>query len=338
MQLTFDFVAGLFWLCATLACRALLALLSRLGIQRKPQWLLKAAGVMIDKQQTSTTPSTEVPDTLQFYLLRPDGGYSRPSDHDVDVEAEMRRKFQHIGSYTNEENLGNNVYSWWRSGGWFGEVDNSGEYIPRPVDDDNTSVVSMSTDASDAWSDQSEESGRRTPTQADPYSRDSRESTPFGGEGLNLSSLSRLLNPQTAADREEARLLSYNLQSSRPMTRSHYRHITNRQRAELLTGPQISTLSLEEEERDLEHFILEQRSKARAREAKPGDWNSGAAGMGESGPQCVVCQSSPRTVLVWPCGCLSMCDDCRVGLAARNYSKCICCRTDIAAYSRLYVP
>jgi len=340
MQLTFDFINGMFWLWTTLNCQLIVASLTRIGIERKPVWLLKAAGAVVDKQKNSPADSTEVPDTLDFYVLRSDGSYSRPSDPHIDVEREMRRKFQHIGSYTNEENLGNNVYSWWRSGGWFGDVDDSGEYEQQADDDDTSSVVSMSTDASasDAWSDMSEEDGRRTPTQEHPRGVISRERTPGAEGGLDLSSLSRLLNPQSSAEREEARMLSYSLQSTRPMTRSQYRRTTNRQRAELLMGPHISRTSIEEEERDLEQFILDQRSKARARDKKPGDWQSGAEGMGETGPQCVVCQSSPRTILVWPCGCLSMCDDCRVGLAARNYNKCICCRTDIAAYSRLYVP
>jgi hypothetical protein len=128
------------------------------------------------------------------------------------------------------------------------------------------------------------------------------------------------------------------------MTRSQYRRTTERSRAELLSGLRTTALtqptSEEDEERELEHFLLTMRSKAKEKNAfkRHGTWESGAEGMGEGGPQCVVCQSIPRTILVWPCGCLSMCDDCRVGLAARNYTKCICCRTDIAAYSRLFVP
>ena len=130
------------------------------------------------------------------------------------------------------------------------------------------------------------------------------------------------------------------------MTRSQYRRDTDRSKAQLLNGLRgtirsAQPMSEEEEECELEQFILAQRSKARAKAVGSGrstSWESGAEGMGEGGPQCVVCQSSPRTILVWPCGCLSACDDCRLGLAARNYTKCICCRTDIVAYSRLYVP
>jgi hypothetical protein len=207
-------------------------------------------------------------------------------------------------------------------------------------------MISMSTNASttdEREEEDSSSSGRRTPTQGDPFGdRFDRDSSP-PDVGVDLSSLSRMLNPRNAADREDARLLSYRLQSHRTMTRSQYRRTTQDDRAELLDGlrnklPPAHN-EAEEEEIDLEQFILETRRKSKVK-ASPAatTWGTGAEGMGEGGPQCVVCQSTPRTVLVWPCGCLSMCDDCRVGLAARNYTKCICCRTDIVAYSRLYVP
>ena len=199
----------------------------------------------------------------------------------------------------------------------------------------------MSSNASvaDDWSDVEEESGRRTPTQRDPYADRSREGTPCTDGGLDMSLLSKLLNPQSTAEREEARLLSYSLQTDRPMTRAQFRRATDRQHAQLIRGPTAANISLEDEERDLEQFILTQRAKGQARATQAtGSWENGGEGMGEGGPQCVVCQTTPRTILVWPCGCLSTCNDCRVGLAARNYTKCICCRTDVAAYSRLYVP
>lgn len=77
---------------------------------------------------------------------------------------------------------------------------------------------------------------------------------------------------------------------------------------------------------------------AAAGDSRRGEWKSGAAGMGDSGPQCVVCHSEPRTIIVWPCRCLSLCDECRVNLAMNNYSNCVCCRREVVSYSRLFVP
>jgi len=344
MHLTGDFVIGIFWLSVSLQAHLVLDTLRRLGVTRRPRWLLKVAGLTDDPEKMNLTRPDRAADNLQFWMVGPDGDLGLPRDRNVDVEAEMRRKHQRTGTYSTEEALGENVYSWWRSGGWFGDIDNSGDYQTRAAgdDDDTTSMISMSSNASvaDDWSDEEkEESGRRTPTQRDPYADRSREVTPSTDGGLDVGLLSKLLNPQSAAERDEARLLSYSLQADRPMTRAQFRRTTERQQAQLLRSSAAVQGSSEDEERDLEQFILTQRSKGKAKASQAaGSWENGGEGMGEGGPQCVVCQTTPRTVLVWPCGCLSMCDDCRVGLAARNYTKCICCRTDVAAYSRLYVP
>lgn len=343
MQLTLDFIAGIFWLVIGLQANFCLNLLRRLGIEHRPAWLLKAAGVAEKSQRPSAHNRPRYADSLDFYMLSTDGTYSLPKDNNFDVEAETRRRILQAGTYQGEPHVADEVYRWWRNGGRFGDIDESGDFeVQSQQDDDVTSVISMSTTAS--TTDGQGESGRRTPTQWDPYGDRSRETTPASEAGVDVGSLARLLNPKSLADREEARLLSYTLQTDRPMTRSQYRRSTDRNRAELLSGLRSSTNkgatnpSEQDEEADLEHFILSQRSRAKARAQKANTWETGAEGMGEGGPQCVVCQSCPRTILVWPCGCLSMCDDCRVGLAARNYTKCICCRTDIAAYSRLYVP
>ncbi|KAL2267742.1 hypothetical protein VTJ83DRAFT_5019 [Remersonia thermophila] len=72
--------------------------------------------------------------------------------------------------------------------------------------------------------------------------------------------------------------------------------------------------------------------------AGAGTWATGANGLGPDGPLCVVCQSEPRTVIVWPCRCLCLCDECRVSLAMNNFDKCVCCRREVMSFSRIYVP
>lgn len=351
IQLSMDFILGIrrlvvefnirfFWMMVGMHAKLLLNVLHAIGIARRPAWLLKAAGTAEGRRRSSIQVKPSETELLGFYVVGPDGRLSLPQDDNVDVELESRRRLQRAGTYQDEQQLDSELWKWFRKGGWFGELDSSGDYEAQNNDDDDdtTSMISMSTNASTGDDQEEEESGRRTPTQGDPFG--DRESSPADLD-VDLSSLSRLLNPRTLADREDARLLSYRLQSDRPMTRSQYRRTTQQDRVEILDGLR-STRPVppteEEEELDLEHFILEMRRKASSNATRSATWDTGAEGMGEGGPQCVVCQSTPRTVLVWPCGCLSMCDDCRVGLAARNYTKCICCRTDILAYSRLYVP
>ncbi|KAL1413561.1 hypothetical protein Q8F55_001335 [Vanrija albida] len=56
---------------------------------------------------------------------------------------------------------------------------------------------------------------------------------------------------------------------------------------------------------------------------------------------CVVCMVQPRDVILWPCRCLLMCNDCRDSLASRlapTDHNCPNCRTKVDGFSRIYVP
>jgi len=44
---------------------------------------------------------------------------------------------------------------------------------------------------------------------------------------------------------------------------------------------------------------------------------------------CVICWSSDRSIICWPCRCLAMCDDCRANIASRSTATrhtCPCCK------------
>lgn len=304
MQLTFDFIAGIFWLIVSVQAQLALSACGKLGVEYRPSWLLKAAGVGEGQRRPSAHNRPVQQDFLDFHIIEPDGSFRVPEDGNFDVETETRRWKQAKGTYQNEQQISDAVYQWWNIGGRFGDVDNSGDWESEGgQDDDLTSVISMSSNASTVGD--GEESGRRTPTQMDPFGERSRESSPVSSDaGLDFGSLSRLLNPQSKADQEEARMLSYSLQSSRTMTRSQYRRNQDRSRAEILSGLRAANATStpvtdEDEERDLEQFILAKRQQAKARARKSNTWESGAEGMGEGGPQCVVCQSSPRTIIVY---------------------------------------
>jgi hypothetical protein len=57
-----------------------------------------------------------------------------------------------------------------------------------------------------------------------------------------------------------------------------------------------------------------------------------------SARNCVICQSEVRCIVLRPCGCLCLCDDCRVALAARKFKDCPCCRRIVSGFSRIYEP
>ncbi|KAH5416668.1 hypothetical protein HBI46_123400 [Parastagonospora nodorum] len=346
--LTFRFFRSIFMLIAAIHARFTLSLLEKLRIAYRPRWMRRLAGPQeMDKMRPADMRggSYMVPSADESWLTLDDRSRFRP-DSSFDVETFAKERLRQSGFYAEpdtevaEERLDDYLYSWWRNGGRWGDVDSSTDYMP-PQDDDTTSVVSFATETDNSeWSD--EEDGQRTPTR-ETYQR-SREATPSSDHTMDLARLSHLLDPKTSEDREEARLLARHLESSKILTRSQYRQMRERDEAKILTTSRYKMsgtmkMSPEEEEQLLEDFILNKRSAMPLPgQSNAGSWDTGAEGMGAEGPQCVVCQLSPRTVLVWPCGCLSLCDDCRVGLASKNYTACVCCRTNVVAYSRLYVP
>lgn len=349
--LTYQFFRSIFKLIAAIHARLTISLLMRLRIAYRPRWLRRLAGPQDHNKIQVTATQSRWPDGSikggnDSWLMLDDRSYFRPNSS-FDVETFAKERLRQSGFYADveteesEERLNDYLYSWWRNGGRWGDVDASNDYVP-PEDDDTTSVVSFATTTdNEEWSDE-EDDGQRTPTR-DTYQR-SRESTPSADFTIDLARLAHLLDPKTREEREEAKVLARHLESSKILTRSQYRKILERDEAKVLSTSRYRVseavdMTPEEEEQLVEDFILNRRAAvAPTMQSTAGSWDSGAEGMGAEGPQCVVCQLSPRTVLVWPCGCLSLCDECRVGLASKNYTACVCCRTNVVAYSRLYVP
>jgi hypothetical protein len=358
-------IQGTFWLMLGLYAKFLLWTLDKFGVQRRPAWLQKLVGCAPRKPNPSVTEPSGRTAIDNFWMPTADGTYKRMTDLTVDLETEMRTGHG-LGSMVykaedlNEEEIDEELYGWWKKGGWWGEVDNSGDFEPQTPqqEDDNTSLISFATDATSVTGDDGDEwedSGRRTPTQRDPTGLARRQPSAYTSRGttpdpgIDADRLAVLLDPRTTEERNEARMLARRLRRNGVMTRSQHRRAMHQERAAVVTSSRFgqtfslddlgSPMSEHDEETYLEKFILSARSKnSRRAGAGPSDWDTGAEGMGSSGPQCVVCQDSPRTILLWPCGCLCLCDDCRVSMAARNFSSCVCCRTTTVAYSRLYVP
>ncbi|OAA56008.1 hypothetical protein ISF_07606 [Cordyceps fumosorosea ARSEF 2679] len=218
--------------------------------------------------------------------------------------------------------------------------------------------------------------GQRTPTQRSP--RMARENTPMADSPMGMSDLARLLRPANREEREEATALAAHLVSDGVMTRGRFRRLEQLRRTSILTSPRrpggtptasdIATpavvpaasasnalsrdirtkLDPDEEETLLEQLLLSRREEAARPLPQTPTKSTGAAASAvvaassdntdEQGPLCVVCQSAARTIIVWPCRCLSLCDDCRVSLAMNNFDKCVCCRRDVLSFSRIYVP
>jgi Zinc finger, C3HC4 type (RING finger) len=391
--LLFIYIRGIFFLLGGWIAFGLGASLDRVGITARPRWLRKYVGRSTKRMAHERENMDANRNVVDFWLLK-DGKLAIPNERDFDIEPEMRKRIliDHDGGET-ESVVDTKMYDWWKAGGWFGTKDSSGDYAPPPsqVDEDMTSVISMSTASSiaddQAWED--EEEGQRTPTQLSPRQswsfsaietrRISRDSTPEPIDTtLDAATLARLLNPKDRETREEARILAAHLAPSSPsspgiMTRSRYRRELESERSRVLlagrssdkrhmptislynppTGNSPRPLAADEEAEVLEKLILSRRrgigtqshrdhdvssipSDPAAAPTTPSPTNDTSTAM--QGPPCVVCQTSSRTIIAWPCRCLCVCEDCRVQLAMNNFGNCVTCRRGVQGFVRLYVP
>lgn len=50
---------------------------------------------------------------------------------------------------------------------------------------------------------------------------------------------------------------------------------------------------------------------------------------------CAICKTNERSIILWPCKCFALCENCRVSLALRGYKKCVYCRQPVSGYSKV---
>ncbi|KAI0898683.1 hypothetical protein F4806DRAFT_369805 [Annulohypoxylon nitens] len=322
-----------------------LKMLARIGVRIPPPLLLWLSRAPKQDKKDEKQPTSD----RRSSLLGRNGKASRfYNDETADVEAEVRRRLRRRPETANlsDSEIDSRLYNSWKSGELWGSVDTSGNWEPDEGDDewDTTSMIHSiigDDDGHDQWVDESDYEdgdGQRTPTQASRRFTDSRESTPFD-QPFAMDDLARLLHPTSPEERREAHALAAHLTSDRIVTRSQYARMQQNQRGRLLIDPRgrssTNRLTDEEEAELLEDLIITRRNEAaRQREANGPDDEEDDRG----GPQCVVCHSAPRKIIVWPCRCLSLCDECRVTLAMNNFDKCVCCRREVVSFSRIYVP
>ncbi|KAL4780977.1 hypothetical protein BJX76DRAFT_27403 [Aspergillus varians] len=330
--------------------------LSRVGITARPQWFKGIVGTPTNASQDKSAKI--MAESLDFWMLTDEGELELPTNHEFDVEEEMRKRERlNTGDWnpSDEQRLDEKLYNWWKAGGSWGNQDQTPDYGPPEHDwDDATSVVSTVTASDSEWEDDSD--GRRTPTRTDPFpGQYSREGTPAPESLMDVGSFARLLDPHDEETRQEARILSAHLSAGREgriLTRRQFQEQVERQRAQVLLSAHHSRLAntiprdgkqkpnVREESEILENLILTKRS-ANSRSGvlnTEQTWETGASGLGASGPPCVVCQTSSRSIIVWPCRCLCICEDCRVSLAMNNFGSCVTCRQEVGGFVRLWVP
>lgn len=352
--LGFAFFRSIFFLIAGWLAFGVSRLLECVGIAT-PHWLAILAGNSGKGHGNGDANESRL---LDFWILTDEGELRLPQDYEFDVEKEMRkREIMNTDRWGNREErwFEGKLYNWWKAGGSWGNKDASGDYSPAEDDwDDTTSVVSTSTNEDSEWESYGSD-GRRTPTQGDPHpskDRHSRSGTPAHETVLDASSLARLLDPKDKESKQEAHILASHLQAEdegKIMTRSQFRTQMERERARILTssrlvrfrpGDGISSLEQGERKRPtpdeeaemLENLIISKRQDTHASQPQPSESDR------SEGPQCVVCQCLPRSIIAWPCRCLCICEDCRVSLAMNNFASCVTCRREVHGFVRLWIP
>ncbi|KAI1113387.1 hypothetical protein F5Y14DRAFT_213727 [Nemania sp. NC0429] len=328
--------------------------LAHIGVTWQP-WLLLYLSRWPAQSNKDEKPPNNPPKT-RYRLAKNSRHNSLFNDETADVEAEVRKRLRRSPETANlpEEELDSRLYDSWKYGELWGAVDTSGDWNPtEDADDwDTTSVITNFNEergtSDDEWEDhdddlEDEADGQRTPTQS-TFSL-SRETTP-SDQLISMPDLARLLHPQSPEERHEAHALAAHLDSDRIVTRSQYARMQRNQRARLLLPSHSGRrhvhhgrMTDEEQAELLEQIILSRRAEMQSREQEAGTTSHGNDERGaETGPHCVVCHTSPRKIIVWPCRCLSLCDECRVSLAMNNFDKCVCCRREVVSFSRIYVP
>lgn len=235
---------------------------------------------------------------------------------------------------------GSALYGRFLRGQLWGETDESGDYDPDACDGDGGDSDGDGEDAATATTDSDWESdygsryGSRQTTPTPETPRPRRHHTPpsFAEIFNTPHELASFLDPQTPEERDQARVLARHLTSTSILTRSGYERTLEADRVLLHPG--------QDEERTLESVLLRRRRERRLKDGER--YGEGEEeedeDEGDGGPQCVVCQSAPRTILVWPCRCLALCEDCRVCLALNNFANCVTCRSPLEGFSRIYIP
>ncbi|KAI0023015.1 hypothetical protein F4780DRAFT_124060 [Xylariomycetidae sp. FL0641] len=331
--------------------------LARIGIQRQPGWLVYLSHGSKQEEREEKKPS-KGPRTRAY--LGWNGRYTMLiNDETADFEAEVRRVLDRSPETANmsEAELDARLYDSWKRGQLWGSVDTSGDWEPAEdmddwdttsmmdsvIGDDEDDTRSVRSDY-DPWEDldnEQEADGQRTPTQ-DSFSH-SRESTPT--TTLDMANLARLLHPTTPDDRREAHALAVHLRSDRIVTRAGFARQERLDRGKLLLSAHgrrqaaRRALTNEEESELLESLILKRRAETRPEDMDSYDPDGGDEDEVAGGASpCVVCHASARKIILWPCRCLCLCDECRVTLAMNNFDKCVCCRREVGSFSRIYVP
>ncbi len=139
-------------------------------------------------------------------------------------------------------------------------------------------------------------------------------------ELFNAVEFTRLIAPITEEDHHSQTILAMHLSQE-----------TNKR----LTRSQFQTQLSQKENNESDELIRLINSRRPRKHINDGDDED--LGINEENC-CAVCHVNQRQIVLWPCRCFAICEECRMALAMRNFNSCVCCRRDVESFSRIFSP
>ncbi|KAK9427976.1 hypothetical protein V1505DRAFT_402211 [Lipomyces doorenjongii] len=212
-------------------------------------------------------------------------------------------------------------YSQFLHGDIFPEDDTSGDFVPSDEDEETTP----------------DETGASCDL---PSSH--RQKEPMLDKFPEIT-LSSLLLPQTSYEIQLARIMRAHLSANGIVTRGKMRTMNGRiyerdvfdhwnsndsdSDLDNEDGPVLATIINERRRRSAQTISADHGAEYEAEGVSPLESS-----------RCVICHASQRNIVLWPCRCLAVCEECRAAAAQANLKGCVGCRKKVVSFSRLNIP
>ncbi|KAK9377304.1 uncharacterized protein V1513DRAFT_470112 [Lipomyces chichibuensis] len=217
-------------------------------------------------------------------------------------------------------------YSRFLHGDTFPEDDNSGDFVPSDKDEETT------PDVTGASCDLTSSSQHQEEPMSDQLSPE-----------LCVSeiTLSSLLLPQASYEIQLARIMRAHLSANEIVTRGKMRTMNARNsKRDDFDHWSSNDSDLDNDDGPILARIINERRR-RGAQTISSDHGEEYEGDGVSpleSSRCVICHASQRNIVLWPCRCLTVCEECRATVAQAKLNGCVCCRRKVVSYSRLNIP
>lgn len=200
----------------------------------------------------------------------------------------------------------------------FFHVDNSksAEMFLLPEEDNSETYAPLDSDLDDEGDDESDESN-----ESDDVNSDADPDIAHSEQDNQLSIIQELFTPEQIQELVMSpRDMSWYLSAWSILNHESMADST------ILTRRQYA----QQNERDLLQEIISERSP-RITEVSTDNYKD------ETDMSCVVCKTNSRNIILWPCKCFALCENCRMSLGLRGFNTCICCRREVKGYSKLNI-